>query len=815
MPGALPLRCVAAWLRAVPSFEEWLPMISFGGDAHPVLGAAAAAIPTALRAARMELGFEAFEASAELVEAALPLINDVKATDACQTVVPLLAAFAETCAQLPLPGAPLGSGSAAQCLQQAGMAEVCGVLTGVVHAVFSSLAPLACDGLWQGMLVAAARLLVLAGPCGGLEADGGGGSLMDRNLAAWEVLAQTHRDACEADPQELGPHVAPAMEAAFVHFMRVLPQSLVLPSTLQKQPEDLSQWRSRMPQTLIVWCSEQDKRVAVLMEALQVGVSRLPPPSAATRPASYWADLELVLCLAAAAAGVIASSGEASALPLPEPLPSLCAALPQLPLASAHAPWVALVAGGMAEFIVALDPWITPDRFPLAADGTRKLLALLFDLAGGTSPGAACGSPVEALSVVISNLAAPLASSPDMGVQALNRLQHLCLGASGLSPNLRERLLVSALGPLLSQFPKEQLAATMEGLAAPLREAAPRSPGNSGTAVAADADIAARLLFQLLAAPQVEQHQVEGHAAALEWLSVHWPWLEAALAPGQAAASEQTIEAACHALTCVLSRARSNPVAAEALRRGVPLLVGAAVSRGSTAALSGVTSLVRVFRGGSEEAIARLFATCITEASCGLIGGGAESSSARQLPPDLLSAVLELLCVSLAPRCAMLASFLLREPRGPVAAGALAASYSLPDATSPRLICWGLMLFERLTGLLEKPQMMPQAAQILDATISSTAAACCQLLAVSPVVLDPEVPGKLGCTLLALSRARPGPVRVAILQALGPVGISQEEGEILLQQVCDPAAEEQQLAESLRDTASVWQAEHLRKSLLG
>uniref|UniRef100_A0A7S4PXW2 HEAT repeat-containing protein 1 n=1 Tax=Alexandrium monilatum TaxID=311494 RepID=A0A7S4PXW2_9DINO len=316
---------------------------------------------------------------------------------------------------------------------------------------------------------------------------------------------------------------------------------------------------------------------------------------------------------------------------------------------------------------------------------------------------------------------------------------------------------------------------------------------------------AARLLFHLLAAPQARRVEVP-----LQWLAQHWPWLEAAVA--SSSAQEPAVEAACHALTTILSQGRSSQVTVEVLHRAVPMLAEAGVSRGSAAALTALATLARVFRGGSDEASARLFAAHAAGAARQLLGGAADGDRAAQLPPDLLAALLELFTIALGPRCKLMAMQLYQEPEA-LAAVVAPVAVALPACTSPRVVCWGLLLCDRLPQWLESAEMGPRVAQLLDAVLPGVAAAACRLLAASPLAQDPEVCNALGQALLRLTRARREAMRLALLNAMGPLGIKPEEGELLLQQLADPLATEDALGEALRETAASWQVEHLRRLL--
>lgn len=271
------------------------------------------------------------------------------------------------------------------------------------------------------------------------------------------------------------------------------------------------------------------------------------------------------------------------------------------------------------------------------------------------------------------------------------------------------------------------------------------------------------------------------------------------------------MDAACHALTAILSQGRGSPVTSEVLHRAVPMLAEASAGRGSAAALAALATLARVFRGGGDEATARLFAAHAAAAARRLLGE-AGGERAAQLPADLLAALLELFTIALGPRCKLMAMQLYQAPETLAAVVAPVAA-ALPSCTSPRVVCWGLLLFDRLPQWLDSPELGPRAAQLLDAALPGAAAAACRLLAASPLAQDPEVCGALAKALLRLSRARPEAARLALLGTMDPLGIKLEEGELLLQQLADPLATEDGLAEALQETAGAWQLEHLRRLL--
>lgn len=804
-PGVPVLRCATSWLRAQPAFEEWLPMVGFAGDgAHPALAASALVFsPLALRAARLELGLEAFEAAAALLEAAVPLAGDLATEWARSSIVgALLAAFAETCARLPKSASPQGSSALG-----VDLSEIVAVLLAVMHAAFSSPAPVANMTLHSDLLAMAAKLLVVSGPSGGLEVDCEGG-LFGRGLDVWEALRITFRPTSNGCAELV---MAPASKAeelldtAFASLLSALPQALRLPSTLVEVPEDwnLPRMRARTAQLLTVWCDASEARTEAMMRMLRGLCVALPQALSGMDCAGgdACADWELVLTLGAAAAEAIAGTSDASAIPLPEPLGSLLRCLPNLLRPAPRAPWAALLEQAVAEFVVALDPWITPAS---CMDGVQPLLAFVFRLADSSC---APTAGAEAVAVVVSNLAGQLVARPEIGGECFAQLRKLILGGAHLPAAARERLLRSALSPLLSQLPEVQLRAAVEGLAADLRAAMlPASQEDSPTG---ERNTTTRLLFYLLAGPQATRPEL-----ALEWLSSHWQCFEAAVA--SPVAVESTTDAACHAMTAVLSRARSHPMAQQALQRAVPMLAAGAMHRGSAAALGALGNLVRIFRGGGDdEKVAKQLAAQVAELSQQLLGrdgGRIAEQRLAQLPPDLLAALLELFAASLAPRCTRLALELF-SCHGLLPGVVTPVAAVLHSCASPRIVCWGLLFFERLPHWFGQAGFQPHASTVLEVTLPQMGMACCRLLASSPVAQDPEVCSASAKLLLSLARLLPGHTASALQQAASQCGVPLQEYELLLQQVADPLASEEGLAQALRDTADSWQVEHLRRLL--
>jgi len=109
----------------------------------------------------------------------------------------------------------------------------------------------------------------------------------------------------------------------------------------------------------------------------------------------------------------------------------------------------------------------------------------------------------------------------------------------------------------------------------------------------------------------------------------------------------------------------------------------------------------------------------------------------------------------------------------------------------------------------------------LSTPLSGIVAACCRLLAVSPVAQDVEVCSALARVLLAFYGALPDPTNAALLLVMPSLGVSSQEGDILVKQLgslrckqlVDPSAAQESLSEMLKDTAEGWQVDHLRQSL--
>jgi len=172
-----------------------------------------------------------------------------------------------------------------------------------------------------------------------------------------------------------------------------------------------------------------------------------------------------------------------------------------------------------------------------------------------------------------------------------------------------------------------------------------------------------------------------------------------------------------------------------------------------------------------------------------------------------------LLMVCLAPRNERLAPLLISMADSPLSSTITASVPALADCTSPRTLCNGLLLLDRLPFWCRKQELQPFGKQLLDVANKQCSALCCQLLAASPLAGDAAVLSALAKATLAFARAQPDGMSSALTQSAGLLGVPAEEGELLAQQVADPLQTEDTLADALRDVAEGWQAEHLRKLL--
>jgi len=511
-------------------------------------------------------------------------------------------------------------------------------------------------------------------------------------------------------------------------------------------------------------------------------LSRLPPPG--TPLGAKWVDVEATLWFAASAAQAVFRSTVRSGgvTPVPELLAQLLFSLPRLPRAETTPAQWALICGAAADFVCALDPWITPALCP-------SLLAFLFEIAG--DPGAR-ESSADALAVLVSNLAPALAADAALGSQVLGRIAVLSLG-TGLPVARQERLVQSALGPLLSLLPEAQLDAALEELMAALRRAAPPAGDAS--------DVAVRLLFNVIVAPQPSNPDPQ-----LRWLTAHWLWFEAALTKW--VASEAVAGAACEALTTVLSRAWACHGVPEVLHRAVPLLAEAATKHRSAPALTALSNLVRLFHGRpTGDEIAMLLARHTLSVLDFFLAGGLPQ--VLQLPTDMVDSLPELLAAALEPNSSTLAVLLLQQ-QCVLSAVVVALAAMLPNLTSPQAACWSLRACAQLPHWLQRPESQVAAAGVLQAVLPGLAGAWCRLVALSPVVKDPEVMAALSRAFLGTARVAPEPVRLATGQALAEIEVEADKQELLLLRLGDPSTTEEGLAEALRDSVDAWQAQSFR-----
>lgn len=734
------LRCATAWFRALSCFEEWLPMVGLAGGTDSALRASASSIDVAILAAQLKLDFEDLEASAEFFEASLSVI-EVVSEDVQRTLLPLLNAFMDSCTRVLSGTLPMRSAS---------VGDLADVFAGVVKVSFSSKALLR-GGCLSTLLPLAAQML-------STRSDGWD---ILRSFDAWEALSLTLQQ--EPNQEEL-------MSAAFGHLLCAMPQALLLPPETHHMSEDLAGARCRLPQLFVMWCDGSETRTHNLLSALRCLMSRNSSAGNAR-----WAEVELVFVIATAVAEVLANNGQDD---LHELLSSLLGGLPSLHISTSPKPWSDLAGTAAAEFVATLDPWITQQR--CVPEATRELWVFLFDLA--ERPGSA-EAAVRALTVVVSNLAPALAVSgvsPD-GRAVLGRLRHLSFGVNGLTPPLRERLLRSAMGPLLSHLSAAELGIAMEELLAPLRV----------HVTDRETDIASRLMFHLIAAPQSANTEL-----ALGWLSTCWSWFEKTLVRGVV----EPVDAACHALTSILARGRSHDLAASLFGLATPMLVGAGL-RSNAEALGALSSLVRIFKGGRSVEQAKTLGAHLVSLARGLLSS---AEQARQLPPDLFAAVLETVAVAMGHHCIHLAPQLVQSSGFLVELVSVLAS-ALPTCTSPRAVCWGLHVLAKLPAWCSQ--------ELLKTAVPHAATMLIGLLAFSPLVLDMEVSPLVVQTVLQLTRALPATLD-ALRGAMTSVGIATEEVELLSQQITDPSLMEEALAEQLQEAASSWQADHLRRSLL-
>lgn len=439
-----------------------------------------------------------------------------------------------------------------------------------------------------------------------------------------------------------------------------------------------------------------------------------------------------------------------------------------------------------ADVVCALDPWITPEFLPPSGESGSSLLTFLFDIACEPQ---ALEITVDALAVVVSNFAPALVANDALGAQVLQRVTALCLSSS-LPISRRERLVQSGLGPLLSLIPPERLETANGELMDRLSSA-----GNPS-------EVSVRLLFHIIAAPQPSNPEPQ-----LRSFTAHWQWFEAALTKW--VASEPIVEAACSALTSILSRATMCAGVSEILCHAIPLLAEAAAKQGSAPALSALVMLIRIFHGGPTDEIAALFAKHSLLVFDALLKDGAPQ--AAQLPSDLITALQELLATALAESSAL--ALLLLQQQCALTAAVMTIAGMLPNLTSPQAACWSLRACAQLPMRLQKPESQSAAAGVLQAVLPGLAGAWCRLVASSPVVRDPDVLGALAKVLLGTTRAVPEPMRLATGQAMAEIEVEVDKREVLLLRLVDPATTEEALAQVLWDTADSWQAQNTRRLL--
>jgi len=230
--------------------------------------------------------------------------------------------------------------------------------------------------------------------------------------------------------------------------------------------------------------------------------------------------------------------------------------------------------------------------------------------------------------------------------------------------------------------------------------------------------------------------------------------------------------------------------------------------------MAALPNLVRIVKGGSAaDNIAELLAAQVLEITSSLVSSCA--SQLVQLPPDLLSELLELWSVSLAPRYTLLAPRLLQAPGSPLAGFMMLVSPVLPVSQNPRCVCRGVLLWGRLSEWTEKPGAHSEtAANLLQGILPAAASATCQLLASSPLASDEQVADALSKSLLSLARSRQQAFSSMLAQEAEAVGVARAEGELLAMQIADPLQSEDALSEALREVATGWQADHLKRSLL-
>mmetsp|Transcript_72870 Transcript_72870/g.126503 ORF Transcript_72870/g.126503 Transcript_72870/m.126503 type:complete len:983 (+) Transcript_72870:55-3003(+) len=786
-PSALPLRVAAAWLRAQASFDACLPMVGLHHGSHRALISILPLLPLAVRGARLEMDLDALKASSEIFDAALALTTDLAAGHALEVIMPLLSAFGVAFSKLP--AAPTASSSTAQLSE---LSDVYATLLAVIHTTFTSPAVLNCSAVWSEMVKMGMNLLAAVGPSSQLMQHTEG-SLLAQVLSSLEELAATYFTAKDEDLLIDSSSADEAMGLAFGQLLDKLPSSLALPAGLQQIPDawELPQLRSQASRIILTWCGSDEVRVRAVLQKLHALLISLPPPGAELE--AKWVDLEVMLWFAALTAQAVYRSSVLSGgtVMVPEVLAQLLMGLPQLTGVQGLSGRWAVTCAAAGEFVYAMDPWISQELCSPASDNGKIFLAFLFDIAEAP---AACDSAAKALAVVISNLAPSIASDMALCQQVLQRIVVLCFSAT-MPVSSRQHLVQSALGPLLSLLPEDQLEVALSELMSQLRKAAPLD----GSAP----DVAVRLLFTVVVAPQPSNAESQ-----LRWFVANWLWYEAAMTNW--ASCDAIVGVACDALTTVISRSLVTSGASEVLHRSVPLLAEASKVRHSALALSALAKLVRVVHDAPTEGHVQLLAKYTLLVLEALLSGG--SQQVAHLPSDLVIALHQLLATVLAPSCKAIALLLLHQQCA-ISAAVLAISTTLPSLRCPQATCWSLRACANLPLWLQKPESQGAAARILQATLPGLTGALCRLLAQSPVVHDPDVLAVLVRVFLGTARAAPEPVCLAAGQALAEIEADAETRRVLLQQLENPTTTEDSLADVLRQAADSWQAQNTRRLL--
>ncbi|CAJ1403780.1 unnamed protein product [Effrenium voratum] len=151
------------------------------------------------------------------------------------------------------------------------------------------------------------------------------------------------------------------------------------------------------------------------------------------------------------------------------------------------------------------------------------------------------------------------------------------------------------------------------------------------------------------------------------------------------------------------------------------------------------------------------------------------------------------------PRCQHLAPRLLTETA--LTARVLELAAAQLRAPSPRLVCWALLLFGRLTNW-----QLLDARRLLERALPHFAEGAGALLC-GPAARDAEVCRALAEALISLQKAAGQSLHGALRFAGNAAGLDWEQ---LLAELGDPLLTEESLAASLTATAEQWQAEELR-----